>query len=203
MPREPGLHRSTMHGMIHSSPVPPSSPSQSDDIAILRAWMDAELSHPAPACQMSPRGAQRCGGCPACATYTKTIVSAVTSAIERCKDRRAGRGTLTSLYDQVPPWMRPYFGLAWGEGLKRLLGRWGKDSEFIPGEAPERWRLTQDEATVYWWELRGLKDWEMQREWTAKGLRMDRAHWVPAERVNDALESARAKMQGMFGLSGA
>src|ERR1044071_1013539 len=171
-----------MHVVHVPAPTPPMPSTASDDITIGRAWMVAEQSHPGPGCLMPIRARhgqwERCGACGPCRAYRETVVAAVGSAVARCKARRAGRGRISDVYELVPAWLRPYFGLAEGEGLKRLLGRWVKGPDgkgvFRPGEAPEQWRLTEDERAVADWELRGWRDWEIQRELTPKGMREER-----------------------------
>ncbi len=171
--------------------------------------MTAEQAKEAPAClhpipagtPYDPRRTERCEGCVSCRRHHETIVAAVEGAVAHCKARELGQPTLADVYELVPEWLRPYFGLPQGEGLKRLLGRWEKRTgRFVPGEVPEQWRLSQEEATVYHWELRGWLDWEMQRELTPKGLRGDRQRWVDIAEVHERLLSASAKVRGLFGL---
>lgn len=192
-----------------TSPTAPSHPLGSADLRILRAWVQAETAKEAPACEHpiptptehDPRRTERCEACRSCQRHHQAIVSAVVSAIDDSQDRRVTRATLTDLFDLIPPWLRPFFGLGQGEGLKRLLGRWNKAGEFVPADVPEQWRLTVEEATVYHWRLRGWQEWEMQRELTPAGMRFSREHWVDIEeRVEAPLVSASAKVRGLFGL---
>jgi hypothetical protein len=96
--------------------------------------------------------------------------------------------------------MRPTLGLPAGEGLKRLLGRWGKDGAFQPAQVAPAWQLTEEEAAVYWWDIRGWTLAEIQRELTPRGLRGDRERWRDAEEVHEVRERARRKVRGMFGV---
>jgi hypothetical protein len=193
-----------------ASPSAPPSLLGSDDFRILRAWIRAEMAGAAPACERpiptptshDPGRTERCEACTACRRHHETIVAAVATAVEECRARRVGRGTITDVYEAVPEPLRPFFGLPAGQGLKRLLGRWGKAGQFVPGDVPERWRLTEAEATLYWWSIRGWQEWEMQRELTLpKHLREDRARWVDIEEaVRKPLASAQRKVLGLFGL---
>ncbi len=193
-----------------TSPTPPSHPLGSADLRILRAWVQAEQRQGAPACERpvltptehDPTRSERCGSCRACQIHHTTIVSAVVTAIEDSQARRVTRATLTDLFDLIPPHLHPFFGLPQGEGLKRLLGRWERHTgRFQPADVPERWQLTEAEAEVYWWHMRGWSIKDIQRELTPKEMRLDPKHWVAAERVHELLSSAGAKVRGLFGLA--
>jgi hypothetical protein len=194
-----------------TSPSPPSHPLGSADLRILRAWVQAEQRQGAPACQRplptptphDPTRTERCESCRACQIHHTTVVSAVISAIDDSQARRVTRATLTDVYDLVPPHLRPFFGLEQGEGLKRLLGRWSKTAPhaFIPADVPERWQLTEAEAEVYWWHVRGWDIKSIQREMTPKEMRFDPKHWVAAEVAYALLATAGAKVRGLFGLT--
>jgi hypothetical protein len=193
-----------------TSPTPPSHPLGSADLRILRAWVQAEQRQGAPACERpvptptehDPTRTERCESCRSCQIHHTTIVSAVVTAIDDSQARRVTRATLTDLFDLVPPHLRPFFGLAQGEGLKRLLGRWSKTAPhaFVPADVPQRWQLTEAEAEVYWWHMRGWSEKDIQRELTPKEMRANPEHWTPAERVYELLGSAGAKVRGLFGL---
>jgi len=192
-----------------TSPTAPSHPLGSADLRILRAWVQAEQHREAPSCEHpvpaptehDPGRTERCGACRSCRSHHQAIVSAVVSAIDDSQDRRVTRATLTDLFDLIPAHLRPFFGLPSGEGLKRLLGRWDKRGVFQPAAVGAASQLTEDEAKVYWWHIRGWSDEEIQRELTAKGLRGNRALWVDADVVAALLEGAKAKVCGMFGVA--
>lgn len=160
--------------MVHHSPTPPSPPAASDDIAICRAWIDAEMNHP------GDRDA---------------VVALVETAVRRCLDRRAGR--VGTHYEHIPAAIRPLVGRRDGEGLKALVGRWDRDANFTQGIAG----LLEAEAVVWWWHLRGWETWEMQRELTAPRARQSREFWVRAEVVDRDLAEAQRKMARVFGLA--
>lgn len=130
----------------------------------------------------------------------RSVLAAVDSAVLRCLGERQVSGQVADVYERIPAWMRPSLGLQAGEGLKRLLGRWDKHGAFQPAQVAPEWRLTEEEAAVYWWDIRGWEFREVQRELTPKGLRFDPGLWRDAEEVHGLLESARGKVRGMFGV---
>jgi hypothetical protein len=158
-----------------TAPTPPGHLFGSSDMRILRAWIEAEQAHPGDAV---------------------AAVTAVLTAIDRIQGQRNTSGQVSDVYERLPRWMRPLFGLPAGEGLKRLIGRWDKGGIYQRGAAG----LAEDAAKVYWWDIRGWTFEEIQRELTAPGLRHDRAYWRDGDEVNDLLEAARQQVRALFGM---
>ena len=161
------------------SPTPPTHLMGSVEFRILRAWIEAEEAHP---------GDKRAS------------VAAVVTVIERY---RAGRRlALSDMWTSLPDWLRPHLAKPAAEGLPALLGDWSKSGEFMPAEdVPERWRLSEDEARIYRWEIvNGYELTDMQRELTPKPFRGDRQRWVAAEPIIAVRESAHSRVRGMFGV---
>lgn len=190
-----------------TTPGRPPHPFGSDDLRILRAWVEAEQASGSPSCQRpvpaplpgQPDRTERCLACAACRRHTADVVSEVVTAIERCQGRQNTSGQLRDAYERIPVGIRALLGQREGDGLKLLLGRWTKSSSpggssFLPGLAG----LTEDEAAVYWWDIRGWTFEEIQREMTPPGPRRDRNSWVKAERVEALLQSSRRKVRAAF-----
>lgn len=168
-----------------ASPNRPPHLFGSVEFRILRAWIEAEEAHPG-----DPRA----------------VLAAVTTEIERYQHGR--RLLLVDTWTSLPDWLRAITAKPKEERMKALLGDWKRGptheggGEFRPAEdVPKRYRLTEDEAKVYRWEVEnGYSFEEIQREMTPKRLRGDRRLWVKAEPIEALLESARSKVRGMFGL---
>lgn len=166
------------------SPAVPPHLFGSVEFRILRAWIEAEEAHPGD---------------------VRAALAAVVTEIERYRHGR--RLQLADTWTSLPDWLRTVTARPREERIKALLGDWVRGPKdagggvFRPAElVPPRLRLTEDEAAVYEWELDGWTFEQIQRELTPPRLRSRRELWVKAERVEVLLESARAKVRGMFGV---
>jgi hypothetical protein len=167
----------------------PAHPLGSVDLQVLRAWIEAELAHPGDA---------------------RLAATAVATAIERVQGRQSTSGQVGDVYERIPAELRPLFGRRSGEALRLLIGRWVRDGVASVRFAPGLARLTEDEAAVYDWDVRGWRFEDIQRELTKQRLGSkrafavlwagDRSRWVPAEDVDELLESAGAKVRRVFGV---
>jgi hypothetical protein len=160
-------------------PTSPQHPFGSPEMRILRAWIEAQEAHPGD---------------------TRAALAAVVTVIERYRHGR--RLQLADTWTSLPDWLRAVTAKPEDERIKALLGGWSKSGEFVQAElVPERWRLTEEEARVYEWTLDGWALDAIQRELTAPRLRKHRELWVTAEKVQRLLDSAEAKVRGMFGVA--
>ena len=204
-----------------ASPNPPPHLLGRVDFRLLKALIEGEQAHPGDAClgpqpvptdipaeergEYPPTATMRCGECGACRRYLKATVTPVATEIERYRHGR--RLQLADTWTQLPDWLKAICIKPREERMKALLGDWKRGAkpeggQFRPAEGvPERYRLTEDEASVYGWEvINGMTFPEIQRELTPKGLRYDRERWKPGWEVERLLESARGKVRGMFGV---